>query len=233
MKTFRCIALVLVFCLITISNAQNKDTLEFNNYLKGGRWALQFELGTYINPSYFKSVELSIKPQLSRSTALRLGLGFNLNNSSGKSVVAVFTGPVGSKNTDLGLSLNFIDYLNPAGRVCFYLGFGALYEYSESKSDYFNGNIYSGGSYTDESHASSRAWYAGGTGLLGVEWFLLERISILAEYNLVYKAGKYVSTSTDISTSSFNPTIIRVRNENSDRTVFQFNIVKLGISAYF
>ena len=105
MNTFKCITLVLVFGLISVSNAQNKDTLAFNNYLKGGRWALQFELGTYINPSYFKSVELSIKPQLSRSTALRLGLGFNLNNSSGEADVAVFTGPVGSKYTDLGLSL--------------------------------------------------------------------------------------------------------------------------------
>jgi hypothetical protein len=129
--------------------------------------------------------------------------------------------------------LNYIHYLNPAGRVCFYLGIGGLYEYSESRSDYSYSNINSGLLYTFESYGSTKGWRAGGTGIFGVEWFLLNRISIMAEYNLVYKTGNVVSTETEINTYQYQQTTYRIRNTDMDVSEFQFNIVKLGLSAYF
>ncbi|MEO8512770.1 MAG: hypothetical protein ABI543_04375 [Ignavibacteria bacterium] len=233
MKTLKCLTFILLLSIISISYTQPKDAETFNNSLKSGKWAAQFELGTYINPSYFKSVELSIKPQLSRSSAFRLGVSINMNSSAGNSTDDLILGPLESKNTDLGLGLNYIQYLKSTGSVCFYIGFGPLYEYSESKTDYFNSDIYYGGNYSYETHASSRTWYAGGTAILGVEWFLVERISLLAEYNMVYKKGIYTSTETEKSYSLYNPTYIHVRNKNADVSAFQLNIVKLGLSAYF
>jgi hypothetical protein len=77
MKTLISAVLVFLFTFSTITSSQTKEPEKFNNYLKGGRWAVQFELGTFINPDYFQGIELSIKPQLGSSSALKLGVGFD------------------------------------------------------------------------------------------------------------------------------------------------------------
>lgn len=233
MNSFRCITLVLVFSLISVLNAQNKDTLAFNNYLKGGRWALQFELGTYINTSFLKNVEISLKPQLSRSSAIRLGTSVDLYDRSGESNEFLVAGEDNSSSVGFIVDLNYIHYINPEERVCFYFGIGPLYEYDYNKYDNVNANSSNGYTFKFEYHTSKKEIYYGGTGLLGMEWFLIERISLIAEYNLAVKYGKSDETRTNISTYAQEPTEYDVKIINSNIVVFQFNIVKLGLSVYF
>jgi hypothetical protein len=102
MKTLKCFAFILFISITATIISQPKDSEIFSNYLKKGRWAVQFELGTYINPSYFKSVEIAVKPQLSNSSALRFSVSANMNSSSGTTTDYSIEKPGTNKRTDLG-----------------------------------------------------------------------------------------------------------------------------------
>jgi opacity protein-like surface antigen len=233
MKTLKCLTFILIISSINITFSQTQDTSASKNYLKGGKWALQFDLGAFINPTYFKSIELGIKSQLSTRSAVRLGIGFNLSSSDGELNSYSYNTPETRKDYQFAFSLNYLYYLNPKDVVCFYGGIGPVYEYYESGSDEVNKGESQGIIFTSEHHRSARSWYIGLEGIVGVEWFLHERICILGEYNLIFKRGKYSSTTTDIFSSTELPTEIIVRNQNSNSLSFHFNIVKIGLSAYF
>ncbi len=233
MKTLKCLTFILIISSINITFSQNKDTSASVNYLKGGKWALQFDLGAFINPTYFKSIELGIKSQLSTRSAVRLGIGFNLNSSDGDFSSNSYNTPLTRKDYQFAVSLNYLYYLNPKDVVCFYGGVGPVYEYYETASDEVNSDESQGMIFTYEYHRSSRSLYAGAEAVVGVEWFIHERICILGEYNLLFKLGKYSSTNTEIHSSTEFPTEIWVRNQNSNNISFHFNIVKIGLSAYF
>lgn len=233
MKTLISAALAVLFTFSSFTFSQTKEPEKFSNYLKSGRWAVQFELGTFINPEYFKGIELSIKPQLGSSSALKLGVGFNRSTLSGTTKQENITKPRTDEKSSFSVSLSYIYYLNPKDRVCFFAGFGPLYTYDDVKQEY--SSIYRFGSSTTiyETYNSSKQWSVGGRAIMGVEWFLHERVSLLAEYNMEYLIGKYNGTTTSKTYYTFDPAEIQVRDEALDVTDFRFNIVKIGLSAYF
>lgn len=233
MKTLISAALAFLFTFSTITSSQTKEPEKFSNYLKSGRWAVQFELGTFINPDYFQGIELSIKPQLGSSSALKLGIGFNRSTLSGTTRQESISKPKTDKRNSFSVSLNYIHYFNPKDRVCFFAGFGPTYTYDDMKQE--SSSIFRFGSSTSiyETYSSSKQWTVGGRAIMGVEWFLHERVSLLAEYNMEYLVGKYNGTTTNKNYYTFEPSEIEVRDEALDVSSFQFNIVKIGLSAYF
>ncbi|MBE2219507.1 MAG: hypothetical protein IAE90_14945 [Ignavibacteria bacterium] len=233
MKTLISAVLVFLFTFSTITSSQTIEPEKFSNYLKSGRWAVQFELGTFINPDYFQGIELSIKPQLGSSSALKLGVGFNRSTLSGTTRQENLSKPKIDEKNSFSVSLTYIHYFNPKDRVCFFAGFGPLYTYDDVKQEY--SNIYRFGSSTTiyETYNSSKQWSVGGRAIMGIEWFLHERVSLLAEYNMEFLIGKYNGTTTSKTYYTFEHAEIEVRDEALDVTNFRFNIVKIGLSAYF
>ncbi len=108
MKTLISALLAFLFTFISFTSSQTKESDKFNNYLKNGRWAVQFELGTFINPEYFQGIELSIKPQLGKSSALKLGVGFNRSTLSGTTKQENITKPRTNEKSSFSVSLSYI-----------------------------------------------------------------------------------------------------------------------------
>jgi opacity protein-like surface antigen len=232
MKTLISAVLTMLLFFVSVTSSQINQPAPFDTYLKAGKCAVQFELGTFINPTYFQAIELSFKPQISRTSAVRLGVGFDLTDRSGDRRQEGVTKPENEKSTSLSASLNYLYYVNPKDRVCFFLGIGPVYEYKEYKNSYTETTQY-GSMSSYQYDNSERRWNAGGRLIFGTEWFIHERISILAEYNMEFKMGKLFIASTQKYTSPYSPAEIHVRNQDSDLTEFQFNIVKIGLTAYF
>lgn len=233
MKTLISAALAFLFTFSTITSSQTKEPEKFTNYLKSGRWAVQFELGTFINPDYFQGIELSIKPQLGSSSALKLGVGFNRSTLSGTTRQEGIPKPKTDEKNSFSVSLNYIHYFNPKDRVCFFAGFGPSYAYDDVKQESSIVYTYLLSTSVYETYNSSKQWTIGGRAIMGVEWFLHERVSLLAEYNMEYLAGKYNGTTTNKDFSTGGQLEIEVRDEALDVSSFRFNIVKIGLSAYF
>ncbi len=233
MKTLISAVLVFLFSFSTITSSQTKEPEKFNNYLKSGRWAVQFELGTFINPDYFQGIELSIKPQLGSSSALKLGVGFNRSTLSGTTRQDNLSKPKIDERNSFSVSLNYVHYFNPKDRVCFFAGIGPSYAYDDVKQESSIIYTYLLSTSVYETYNSSKQWSIGGRAIMGVEWFLHERVSLLAEYNMEYLAGKYNGTTTNKDFSTGGQLEIEVRDEALDVSSFRFNIVKIGLSAYF
>jgi len=233
MKTLISAALIFLFTFSAIISSQSKEPEKFNNYLKGGRWAVQFELGTFINPDYFQGIELSIKPQLGSSSALKLGVGFNRSTLSGTTRQDNLSKPKIDERNSFSVSLSYIHYFNPRDRVCFFAGIGPSYAYDDVKQESSIIYTYLLSTSVYETYNSSKQWSIGGRAIMGVEWFLHERVSLLAEYNMEYLAGKYNGTTTNKDFSTGGQLEIEVRDEALDVSSFRFNIVKIGLSAYF
>jgi len=233
MKTLISAVLVFLFTFSTITSSQTKEPEKFNNYLKSGRWAVQFELGTFINPDYFQGIELSIKPQLGTSSALKLGVGFNRSTLSGTTRQDNLSKPKIDERNSFSVSLNYVHYFNPKDRVCFFAGIGPSYAYDDVKQESSIIYTYLLSTSVYETYNSSKQWSIGGRAIMGVEWFLHERVSLLAEYNMEYLAGKYNGTTTNKDFSTGGQLEIEVRDEALDVSSFRFNIVKIGLSAYF
>ena len=233
MKTLISAVLVFLFTFSTITSSQTKEPEKFTNYLKSGRWAVQFELGTFINPDYFQGIELSIRPQLGTSSALKLGVGFNRSTLSGTTRQDNLSKPKIDERNSFSVSLNYVHYFNPKDRVCFFAGIGPSYAYDDVKQESSIIYTYLLSTSVYETYNSSKQWSIGGRAIMGVEWFLHERVSLLAEYNMEYLAGKYNGTTTNKDFSTGGQLEIEVRDEALDVSSFRFNIVKIGLSAYF
>ena len=139
MKTLITAVLLFLFQFLFLSNplySQTDKSKQFKNSLKPGAVAVQFELGTFINPAYFEAVSISVKPMLSKTSAFRLGVSLNLRNSEGTSGNGFTANPTNDKNTNIAVSVNYLFHFGSSPRVKFFAGLGPLYEYRETKEEY-------------------------------------------------------------------------------------------------
>jgi hypothetical protein len=236
MKTTAIFILVLLVFPPRISLTQSltqtgNDSSEIN-YLKPGKWAVQFEVGSYVNPRFFENVMFSIKPQISRKTALRLSLSFDHIENDGHYISGNILFPEAGYTNYVTAKLNFQYYFNPGDKAVFYGGFGPIYKYNDEKYSFVSVDIFQNGTYIYEVFTSSKSYSFGGIGLFGVEYFMIKQVSLLAEYNISTMTGKYKYTRTSKNSSPYGDDVtVNVTHENTFE--FQFNIVKLGISVYF
>lgn len=231
MRKLTLLSFIIILFLANVSLSQVKqDTLV--NSLRGGKWAIQFELGSYINPNYFEAVMFAVKPVLNKHFAAKFGVSYDFSNNDGNDKSNGQTSPSESKNENATLIANLQYYFNPQDEVVFYTGLGSIYKYNRSKYDYFYSSSNSGNLFTHKYNTSEKKWSAGAIGMVGIEWFLSPRISIIAEYDVTLTFGKYEYVQTERSNSIYENTI-SVKTEYDDINDFSFNIAKLGVSVYF
>jgi hypothetical protein len=211
MKTQNLIILTLAMVFITQNPyAQSSSKVPVNS-LKGGKWAVSFLLGTPRSSENFGSLNLSLKSQITKIFAIRLGASAYLSYGKGNNTSEGFYyNQQSQSSTNADIFLNFMFYTNPSKPLSFYAGLGPVYQYNEYKSDYLpSGSLYSGTSYT-----SARGYAFGG-------------------YNLSYTYGISNGTSTYFNTGPKGEHEYDVSTFKTDTQTLNLNIVKVGFSAYF
>jgi hypothetical protein len=230
MKTTN-LAAVLAVAVIFVFNsyAQTTSSKEPVNSLKGGKWAVSFLIGTEVTPDYIGSINLNLKSHVSKVFAIRLGVSAYLNSGDGNNSFDGRNYPQNETATNANLYLNFLFYTSPSKPFTFFAGLGPVYQYSERKYEYLSDPVIPSSS----THTSERGSSFGGIGVLGAEWFAYPGFSISAEYNISITFGNQNRTSTFVYTPPFGSPDYDVTVTSLDTKTFNFNIVKIGVSAYF
>jgi len=237
----RTLITIFVFAFLLSSNsiAQTGDivTEEKVNYLEKDKWAIIFEVGTYINTQAFESYSLSSKFHLSSSIAVRVGLGFNYtkNDATENITSGQFSKnyPADTKKISFQSSAHLIFYPISKTPVVMFVGVGPAYKYNESESGYTYVSISTlYGSSEHINSSKSKTWKAGVNVVLGAEWFVYKQISIMGEYNMSALFGKTNNIDKTTNVSTQYGTTETQDNRDGDVTEYKFNIVRLGVSVY-
>ncbi len=214
-----------LFSLLCSNLVYSQDkTTEFNP-LAENKWAVVFEAGTLLRGSsgdVFKNFLLTGKYHFNKKHAVRLFGGTSGYKSDGNEK--------GYNQPDLNrisesfyieTGLQYVRYLNPDSRVKVYLAAGPYYTFDYSNSnrdDAITGSWYS--------YYYSKEWNLGIAGSLGVEYIILDNISLIGEYFISATAGKTIGDSRyaeNYQWYSSESTNYRIR----------FNKMQIGLSVYF
>lgn len=175
------------------------------NSLSGPGWAFEFGIGGNFTLTTFQGTVLSVKRQLDSHDAVELGISGYLNNQDNSNSTRYNWGDTlsygysqsGSNNYgNFQLNLRYIYYLNPAGRVNFFIGAGPTFGYYRSTYDINSTALIPQPpdpniriSYPTSPTETETSWNAGISAVAGVEYFVLKYLSVHARYgiNLVYE----------------------------------------------
>jgi hypothetical protein len=176
------IILSILALYITISiNLYSQDTSRTS--LIKDKFALQFQVnGLYIHQ--FQGNSLSFKYHLSDVSALRFGIelfgateiDYRYNNNSRPK----------RENLTVNLKTQYVWYIKTVDDISLYCGTGPFY------SRYFRDD-------KSSSYYNSNSWTVGLQGLLGVEWFFKNNMSLSGEYGIAvgYNNSNYSVSNGD------------------------------------
>jgi hypothetical protein len=229
-KRLNLILLILALTFVVSNPYAQKTSKKQVNSLKGGKWALSFLLGTPSNSENAGSLNLTLKSQVTKIFAIRLGASAYLSyGKDTRSHEGFDNNKQNQSSTNADIFLNFLFYTNPSKPLSFYAGLGPVYQYKENKSEYLaTGSLYNEALYTNE-----RVFALGGFVVLGAEWFAFSGFSFTAEYNLSYAYGILNGTNTLINIGPSGEKEYDVSVTDNDVQTWNFNIIKLGFTAYF
>lgn len=206
------------------------------NSLEAGMTAVQFVIKAEPFRSFASGIEGAVKRHHSDGGALRLGFAFNWSNNE-FSEEDEFSDPVNgdavytSRSVDdywtISADLLWIGYPIRGGLVNLYWGLGPTAGFG--KRDFTRERFAADAESSDRlDERSSDLWTVGAKGLLGAEWFAVERISLYLEYRawVTYSSedGKSVSTYGDQTRQS---------TLDGSRWRVDSNAVLAGLAAYF
>jgi hypothetical protein len=223
-------SLLLAFFVILVSpKVQAKE-----NSLKKGKWALQFQIEDDFSLRSFQGTNLSLKKQTSDRSAYRLGISVNFNFGDGSNEGIQNDSISAKHDTDqIGHSFQFalqkIIYPNPTADINLFYGFGPAFGYSYSRSE--SNDSYSSGS-SRYSKSSNTGWSAGGSVVMGVEWFASKDFSLTGEYSNSFSYSKSVGESETIYRQSGSVNQSKYKNDSEGFKISN-TVVRLGLSVYF
>jgi len=193
-------------------------------------WAMQFEVNQDFDLSSFEGGTLSIMKKTSPGKSWRLGIDLDAstNNTDNLSIYNNTSTNTSESNNDrysFAVSIHRVFDTDPSARLKLFYGFGPFGGYSYSKST----NRSTSGSNWTVGFNKAKTWSVGVGGIMGVEWFFSENMSLLAEYgsSLGYRWNKSTRT-TNYSTGTN-----RADEGTSKTWDFDAEAVKFGLSAYF
>ncbi|MGH9195334.1 MAG: hypothetical protein ACRD1T_06305, partial [Acidimicrobiia bacterium] len=128
-----------------------------------------------------------------------------------------------------GAVIQLISYPRPDEAMKLYYGGGPSFRFARSKDESVR-RAFPPDSIVSFQNQDVRSWAVGLAGILGVEWFMNPRLSLLAEYGATLE---YSSSSREARASN---TISPVRFEFEDKVrllSISSNGVRFGLSAYF
>ncbi len=226
--------------LFSQGSEESKNDAEHS--LKNGAWALQFQISQNFTLRDFQGSVLSLKKHLSSKTAIRLGVGVDIQTSDKNSDFNRFAADTLSisstedRNEDaqsINLSTQFLYYPSPGKPVKPYWGAGPFIQYGHFKMDRNRISDLTMDQFIENRNRTD--WEFGVSTLIGAEWFATSKISLLAEYGVSFVYS--TSESRDVTEQIPNdPTMANrkdVTKNNSDGFAIRALPVRFGLSVYW
>lgn len=246
-QTFGVIAILAAIMTVTaIPGFQSQAKAEGEkNYLVRGSWSLQFRISNNFTLSNFEGALISAKRHLSEKSAIRFGLSLSgstgdvsSDNISSMQDSAISNTQNNSSDGELnditvGVTSQIMFYTTSDKKINFYFGVGPDFSYSRSRRDYDLQYIRTDFPIRNGvNNDYSRTWTFGLLGSWGVEYFITQKLSLMAEYG----AGMgYHSRYRETKRSEFleDRTTTDLRTEEENRFRFYSSNVNFGLSIYF
>lgn len=221
--------------------------------LNDGSKSLQFRIISDFSLSSMDGVSFSGKWHFSDFRALRLGIGLSgsISNDERNSLDKTdhyeyfsyeYTNTDNNMNMQgFNLASYYVFYAPVKHRTSIYYGLGPAFSFSRNYSkriststtelDYYGDSTIVEDSSIDILYSTTKTLSAGISNVLGVEIFVAENISFMAEYgiNIMY-SWMYEHTNFDEYPRRQYP---RVSKRNNNEFRIDSNPVKLGVSIYF
>jgi hypothetical protein len=201
---------VIVVCILAVplmAQESEEKAPAPKNSLRDGAWALQFGLPALSRGGY-DDPEVSIKYLLSDRRAVRLGIEVDGLISFGKSddyrgqtvpdSLADFE-EFDSDRQGIRIEAEYTSYGFNESDLHFFWGVGPLFEYSRQFEKSVRVSYYYDGLRRNVTESEIHQWALGLSGSIGAEWFLLERVSILAEYGISFQYDYYTREMNAVS----------------------------------
>ena len=208
----------------------NRATLE-----SARGWMLQFRIERNFAFAGFQNAGLSLQRGLCDHTALRLGVGASVNNTTTRVLSQSFRGSITDYQfADLdvrlrsyGLDVQWIRYAQPGGKIRPYWGVGPSGAYGRSHD---SSTQVSGGGVNRADAITSTVWSAGGTAVGGGEWWPAEKVAFIFEYgmSLQYNEREQKQRSSMPPISDYRET--RRLDKSWD---FELASVRFGVGMHF
>ena len=229
----------VLFLLLPFASATGQTEDEDSgrpNSLAAGMSAVQFVIKAEPYYGFGSGVEFAVKRHHSDGGALRFGIGLRWDQydrteegirSRPPSGDAAYTNRVEDEFWSVGGDLLWIGYPLRGGLVNLYWGLGPTGGYAKSK---FRGER----SVEDPDAAqildvrALEVWTIGGKALVGLEWFVVERVGLYMEY----RARVAYSSESGEDYSGFDDNTVDGTVDGS-RWDLDSNAVLVGLSAYF
>lgn len=208
----------------------------------GGIWAVQFQLTQNFTLAPFQGALLSLKRHWSPATAIRMGLDGTLSvveqqdetrRSTADTTVSHGKRQVDDRRHQMGVIVQYVQYRSPRASVSLFWGTGPLMRWGRTSVETTDGDTVGTASSTRRATSTNRTWSAGVSGVLGTEWWVTPRLSVLAEYGIAveYESGRTKSTAQQQLGASPASTV----EAEGARRSFRITplMVKAGVSVSF
>ena len=225
---------------------EKDNNINRKNSLLSGKWALMFKISSF-NLYNFQGLGFSAKRHYTPNSSIRFGLDYDYSYSDSDGNDSYAYIDYGREEViesisayhKITINIQYIYYTDPDAVINFYYGAGPSVSYSFSSSEYKRTSDYSGmggPSYNEEIFQSQSDSYGlglGAQGVLGVEWFVSDHISLLGEYGIIaqYEWDKYESFSKIYRDSVLYRN--SVYTDDDESVYFEPLSIKLGLSVYF
>jgi hypothetical protein len=222
----------LLFFILSLASTTNAQIPYLDSL--DGKYALQFQISENFTLSNFQGAILSGKYQLGKTSAVRLGISLNFDDSSldeQETIIDTLNPNNESKKNSEGNSVGFtvnsqyIAYLVSTNDVGFYIGSGPTFSFR----NYDTESKYSYNSLDDRNTSYSDDFYSIGLdAIAGVEWSFYKNMSLSAEYGIKF----YYYHGTEKWTANYE---YATRTDERTREGIELtaNYVNFGISVYF
>lgn len=232
--------ILTILCIIAGSlyntNAQETKT----TYLTGDSKALEFGIDQNFQLKSFTGGTLSYKFNLKPLQAIRLGVTisgtstestteYTFTNFNGMPPVLNGDGHRGSLSFSLYGAL--LNYTSPYQSVYLYWGCGPLASYTYTKSTNTTPTVSPTDSYQTEKQLS-----AGLLGVIGVEWFASQNLSLHAEYGLSAQyqwADKNSNETNYYLNNGVKTPYTNAQEIKTSGVSISYTAVNFGLSVYF
>jgi hypothetical protein len=227
----------LVFGNLFCQNESQNDSLKINSLYKGSK-SIQFRVTSNFTLSNFNGSNISAKYHFNNKKAIRVGVTLDADKadleseklSGGEEYNDNFT-----KNFSVEINAHFIYYPNVNNRILLFFGIGPdfTYQYTEGNGEllvYKEDTL----SYINNSSSEYSEYDVGISLITGVEIFILNYLSIHAEYTSSFSYGylKRESYSIRDYTDINQPNTGSINHTEDTGYHFRAKQVLFGLSIY-
>lgn len=229
-------SIILIILTISLSfmaaPLSARSSKKSNSFFESGLYSFQIGVRNDFEIQSYNGNMISLKRFSSDRSAWGVSFlfSFNDNDLDDKQIdffndSSVVSREVNSARADhrMDINLKYFYYVSNTNDVKGYFGVGPSFSFSnyKNKMEYDDNRV----------NSSTRDRYGYGIGsLVGVEWFVKDRISFMAEYNIDYE---YFTEETKTKTRNRDGNVVRTSEREFSGYRFRTSSATFGISFYF